>query len=515
MQIAVLAVLGLVSIIIGFLLQFILTEIRLIGWCIIAFGVILLTSSLIIEFRRVRSTLTSRRGKFGTSTTILISVFIGIILLVNAVGANFYHLFDFTGVSKFTITSQTKDVLAKLETPVEAICFLVPNVDNVETDYQQMYLVARNYAPSLLKEYQNYTDKLSIRFVDPDEKPEEARKYNITSEYLYQSVVFESENGSQLVPAWDIYAEAESSFTSAILQVTGTKQKKVYFLTGHGEASPTDTATSGYDSARKALRENLFLVYTLDLLATPSIPDDCAALVIAGPQEPMNESERQIIADYLKKNGNVFFMTNPESPDDIAQLVASWGADVKSGTVIDPSSFAAPNKDSIVIPRDRNYFGMTTLYFPGITAVEIQANPPQGMDVIPLAVSSGDSWMEQNYDPTAVTKYDEGTDLQGPVYLGSIITPAVPQDTSTSPVEGPTIAVIGDSDFANNKNFFNGNNGDLFLNIINSLAAGKEVISIDRKVLQTRRLILTREKDIFLKISSIALLGGIIWWRRR
>jgi ABC-type uncharacterized transport system involved in gliding motility auxiliary subunit len=108
------------------------------------------------------------------------------------------------------------------------------------------------------------------------------------------------------------------------------------------------------------------------------------------------------------------------------------------------------------------------------------------------------------------------------VYLGSIITPAVPQDTSTSPVEGPTIAVIGDSDFANNKNFFNGNNGDLFLNIINSLAAGKEVISIDRKVLQTRRLILTREKDIFLKISSIALLpllvltiGGIIWWRRR
>jgi ABC-type uncharacterized transport system involved in gliding motility auxiliary subunit len=82
--------------------------------------------------------------------------------------------------------------------------------------------------------------------------------------------------------------------------------------------------------------------------------------------------------------------------------------------------------------------------------------------------------------------------------------------------------VIGDSDFASNRHFRNGNNSDLFLNAINWLAEGEEIISVDRKVLPLRRLIMNPEETRFLHFSSIGLLplillviGAVVWWRRR
>ena len=87
---------------------------------------------------------------------------------------------------------------------------------------------------------------------------------------------------------------------------------------------------------------------------------------------------------------------------------------------------------------------------------------------------------------------------------------------------GPYIIAFGDSDFISNSNFSNGNNADLFLSLVKALGAGSEIMSIDRKVLPTRMLILSPEEQNFLNISSIALLpaivliiGVLMWWRRR
>jgi ABC-type uncharacterized transport system involved in gliding motility auxiliary subunit len=236
----------------------------------------------------------------------------------------------------------------------------------------------------------------------------------------------------------------------------------------------------------------------------------------------MNENERQIIADYLKANGTVFFLTNPDAPDDIAQLLAPWGLNVQKGTVIDPASYSTPNKDTPIVTRDRNYFGMTTIYFPGVTAIIPAETATEGSELVPILLTTEDSWMTDEYSPLTDPKYNAEKDLKGPLYIGFIIIPAEATDTTAPAPESPNIAIIGDSDFASNTHFLNVNNGDLFLNIVNAFAAGKEVISIEPKVLQTRRLILTPEKVNFLRISSIALLpaivlimGIVIWWRRR
>ena len=83
-------------------------------------------------------------------------------------------------------------------------------------------------------------------------------------------------------------------------------------------------------------------------------------------------------------------------------------------------------------------------------------------------------------------------------------------------------AIFGDSDFASNRHFSNTGNGDLFLNAINWITAGTELIRIERKVVPFRRLVAGPETINFIRISSIGLqplivliAGIVIWWRRR
>jgi len=184
------AVLGLVALLIGFVVMLLLPSIRLTAWGILVLGILLLATAFIIDFRRVGRAITGRRGRFGVSTTVMASIFIGIILFVNAISIGNYHRFDVTGVAQFTLTSQTKEVLGKLETPVQIIAFHIPGEPIGE------------YSVNLLEEYQNYTDQLSIDSIDPADKPDMAREYGTTllpQEYRYPKIVFEGESGSRMV----------------------------------------------------------------------------------------------------------------------------------------------------------------------------------------------------------------------------------------------------------------------------------------------------------------------------
>ena len=330
MQTAVLALVGLASLFAGLLLRLLLPGLGAASWAILGVGTAVLALAAIVDFRRVRGALASRRGLVGVGTTVRISLFIGIILLVNAISVGTYPRFDFTRLSQFTLTSQTKGVLAKLTSPVEVVTFFSPSVS----------VSVSGYARNLLAEYQRYTDRLTVRDVDPDLNPDQARQYQVDQTGAqYGVTVFRGSAGLRLVYGPQITAEAEHAFTSAILEVTGTRQRKVYFLTGHGESG----IVSDYDSARSGLQDNLFQVDQLDLQSTGGIPSDAAAVIVAGPRQPLLPSEKKILDDYLHADGRVFLLLNPGAPQDYRDLVSVWGLDFADGTIIEPSSNVAPS----------------------------------------------------------------------------------------------------------------------------------------------------------------------------
>ncbi len=532
------AVLGLLALLIGFVVMLLLPSIQYAAWGILVLGILLLATAFIIDFRRVGRAITGRRGRFGVSITVMASIFIGIILFVNAISIGNYHRFDVTGVAQFTLTSQTKEVLGGLETPVQIVAFYIPGEPIGE------------YAVNLLGEYQNYTDHLSIESIDPAENPDVAREYGTTllpQEYRYPTIVFEGDNGKRMV-LWLEYCalieeqivpvEAEHAFTSAILEVTGIVQRKVYFLTGHGESD----IYSDYSYARQELLDNLFKVETLNLLATPSIPDDCAALIIAAPQQSLTSNEVDIIQSYLESGGQAMLLTNPNPPQEVNQLLSLWGVKIEDGTVIDSSSYVSPNKNTPLVTWERNYFGFEKTHFPGATAIipqpeympqlvqtgeeEVQViwmSEDSQIQMLMLLWTTEDSWLEKDYDPLKESEFDEGIDLEGPLVPGFIIfAPLTDEAGEVVEGQGTTLIVIGDSDFASNEHFYSGNNGEFFLYAVSRLTAGTEIVSIEHKVLPFRRLIVSPEAERFINYSSIGLLpllvlviGGIIWWRRR
>ena len=498
---------GLAAMLIGFIIFLVADGLDLAAWIIVGLGICLLAAAIIIDFSKVKGAVTGKRGRFSAGSTVMVFVFVGIILLVNAISFNFNKQFDITELSQFTITTQTKDVLADVSEPIDVLCFFTPEHDD--------YGIGA-YATSLLDEYQLYSDELNVKTIDPDAHPDQAREYSISQ---YQTVVFETELGRRTVFPDEIMAMAEHAFTSAILEVTGTVQKTVYFLTGHGEAS----TSAEYGYAALTLGDALYKVYDLDLMSTQQVPDDCSVLIIAAPVTAFNTLEINIIRNYIDNDGSVILLVNPDNtPDDIKSLLAEYYLQIEPGTIIDPSAYYS-TMDNPIIPRTQNEFGLTEVYFPGAAAIKTLPDSPENIVSAPLFYTSAYSWSEKNFDPNEEPEFNEATENLGARAIGVLVAvdpPTEEDDTTTQPYT--QIIVVGDSDFATNTHFFNSDNAYQFLSMVEYLTSGEEITSIDRKVLSYRSLIVTSGEESLIRVLSVGLLpalilivGSVIWWRRR
>ena len=509
------SILGLVTLLIGLILTVLLSQIRVAGWLIMALGVLLLGVAFIIDYRRVGKAITGKRGLFSAGTTVMVSIFIGITLLINAISINTYGRFDVTGLSQFTLTSQTKDVLNQLEDELTITIFMIPGDP------------LGGAINTFVEEYKNYSELVKLETIDPEEHPDQARLFEVS---IAPAVVFQSQGRTTVVPPQDIFmqspdgqisSEMEHPFTSAILQVSGIVQKQLYFLTGHGE---TDL-NQAYGAAAQGLQDNLYSIGLLNFDQYPGIPPDATALIIVGPQSPLTIAETKIISDYLDDRGWLMILLNPNSPPEWGKLLEDWGVDVQSGSLIDPASYVSPSLDSPLVPKARNMMEFAETYFPGATAIIPREDASEFLMVQPLFFTSQESWLEEDFNPAATPEFDDGIDTEGPLAIGVLIA-GVGRDevpTGTPADEEMTrIVLVGDSDFATNQHFLKGDNGNLFLNLVELLTAGEELIKIERKVLPFRRLVVDQQTANFINISSIALLpilvllvGGVIWWRRR
>ncbi len=528
------AAFGLISLAAGFGLV-ILPGIRFAAWMLLGFGLLLLAAALILDLRRVGRAVAGRRGRLGAGSAASVAIFIGITVFVNAISLDRYGRFDFTGVAQFTLTQKTRDVLAALQSPVQVLFFATPQDPPAVTGYLN----------HLLAEYQTHAPRISLKSVDPEEHPEQARRYGVTA---YPTVVFENGKNRRAVPwvrilvpaAQDYAMEAEPAFTAAILEVTGTRQKKIYFLSGHGEAD----VDGDYSRAREALGDSLYDVQKLDLAGGADVPRDAAALVIAGPQKALAGNEFEAVQKHLKNHGRALILLNPGFPRQFNDLLSPWDVRLEEGTVLDPSSYLAPARDHAMVPRGRNFFALPNTYFPGAAPVL----PAAGYTARPLATAPGEApqvvWT-RNDSPIQMlsilrtspesrveresdsrkTRADSRPDLHGPFNLGLFITvPAARGGERKGPegTENFRLAVFGDSDFAANRHFSNVANAELFLRAVHWTAEGSELIRIERKVVPFRRLVAGPEAIRFIRVSCVALLpalflaaGMIAWWRRR
>src|SRR5450756_2579828 len=96
------AIIGLVFLIVGLIILFMLTEIRIAAWIAMGTGAAFLAVAFIMEFRHLSGAVTGRRGRLNLSTTVMASIFIGIVILANGISFNNFDRFDTTALGQFT-----------------------------------------------------------------------------------------------------------------------------------------------------------------------------------------------------------------------------------------------------------------------------------------------------------------------------------------------------------------------------------------------------------------------------
>ncbi len=117
----------------------------------------------------------------------------------------------------------------------------------------------------------------------------------------------------------------EREAVRALVQVS-SPEKNLYFTSSNGERfNFTEKANEpgGIETLKNMLRFYNFQLKALDHNSgwPGKVPDDAAAVVIAGPSTAFGPEARQAILDYLKKNGRVFGAVDPDGNEDLSWIL--------------------------------------------------------------------------------------------------------------------------------------------------------------------------------------------------
>jgi ABC-type uncharacterized transport system involved in gliding motility auxiliary subunit len=433
--------------------------------------------------------------------------FAGILVAIALIGQRHPLRVDLSESRKYTLSDQSKKILAGLKGDISIRAFFQEAGRN------------REQARDLLETYRYQSKKIRYEFIDPDRYPAVAKQYQIRS---YGTLVLEGFGKTQTVMTVD-----EQSITNAIVRLSQEREKVVYFLTGHGERDTTDMGKDGYATAKTAIEKESFKVKSLNLLVEARIPEDAALVVIAGPQKPLLANEIALLRQYLHQRGRVMVLLEPFADGGLRDLLKSCGFLLAADIVVDPMSRvfgASPFMPVITqygLHKITEGFTVASI-FPTARSVYTEEKSPPGVTLTELALTSPSSWAETESQAASTKdlKFDESKDRKGPVPLAAIAAMGV-ETGGTEAQEKRSLgkgssggeaqlAVFGDCDFASNTYFNLQGNGDFFLNAISFLEQQEDLVSIQRPKSGAAPLTLSRSQERILFWVGLLLMPLVV-----
>ena len=470
-----------------------------------------------------------RIWSYGSNTVISSIVFLALLVFVVLIAERHPWRVDLTESGSFSLSQQTRKILDSLQEPIVIKAFYASLGPE------------RAQARDLLETYQYHNKNVRYEFIDPDRQPEVARQYDIRS---YGTLVLEGYQKKQTVQRAD-----EESLSNAIFKLSRSREKKIYFLTGHGEHSIKDADKNGYSSLDAALTKENYQIAGLNLMQQAQVPDDAALLIVAGPTKPLLPPEVESLKQYLGRNGKLLLLLDPYQDGGLKALLESHGVELKEDIVIDKlsrvfgGSFLMPVVMEYGFHKITDGFNVATFY-PEARSVRIAKKAPDGVHLLLLASTSQEAWAETDRDMLnqGQASFDANQDVVGPVPIAALAeieqSKAQSQGVDAKPTAEETteteldatdrdkakalLVVIGDSDFVDNTHFGLSGNGDFFLNVVNFLAEEETLITIEPREKKGQPLILTQTQarsllwvSLVLVPLTILLIGFAVYRVRR
>ena len=482
----------------------------------------------------------SLKLRFGVNAGLAAALFLGILIVAALIANNHPYRVDLTDKGTHTLSPQTKKIVRGLTGEVKLWAFYFEGEQE------------RSKTRDLFDAYAYQSPKIVYEFVDPELKPAIVRKYDVKSA---GTVVLEGYGKTQTVTL-----PSEQSITNALIKLTSSLEKKVYFLTGHGERELDDSERAGYQQLKQALEKENYRAEKLNLLRESAVPEDAAVVVAAAPQKRFLDAEIESLKGYLAKGGRVLVMLQPFSDGGLKDLLAGYGIVISEDIVVDPLSRAMGGDFLVPIVATSGNHPIaantrSNMIFPQARSTsKAEALPPE-VSIEELVVTSPGSWAETGMDELdkGEVRFTEGKDTPGPLTVGLIADIKVPKKESDEAVSGEeseeasvgaegegsitpkdgdseagsektadteasedapdpegVLVVYGNADFANNTFLSMLGNRDLILNTVSYLSEDRDQVSIRPKEADFQPLTLSRNQSLVLFWISIVLMPLIV-----
>ncbi len=427
---------------------------------------------------------------YGSRSLLSVVFFLGILVLIILIAERHPVRLDLTKEKTHSLSQKSIKILETIDQPVNAIGFFGDDE-------------ARSKAQDLFETYRYHNRKITYEFIDPDRKPEIAKKYDIKT---YGTVVVEGYGKKETITTL-----SEESFTNALFKLSRKEAKKIYFLVGHGEHSVEDFDKEGYSNLKSSLEKANYSVAELNLMVSKDVPEDASVVLIAGPKKDLLPEEIDSLEKYIKRSGKLIVMIDPGYKGNLVKFLKPYGFELKDDVVIDKlsrifgGSYLMPVVTSYGFHPITKDFRVAT-FFPEARSVGKPSDLPGNVAWIPFAMTSENAWAETDLKllDKGEAKFEEGKDIPGPVVIGAI------SEISHSSEKKAFIVVFGDSDFASNTYFQLSGNSDLLLNAINYLAEEETLITIEPKSKGEETLVLTRNQMMLILLSSLIVTPLIV-----
>ncbi|RKZ91832.1 MAG: ABC transporter, partial [Gammaproteobacteria bacterium] len=440
---------------------------------------------------------------------LFIILFISLIGLLAFLSNRYIYLADWTVNNQNSLNEISLKLLETLEAPVEIVSY---------TSNSQI----KQSVQELVKRYQRIKPDITLTFVDPNSDPDTIRSLNIAVDgEMVISYDGRQENLSQL---------SEQDLSNTLHRLIRAKERKLFFIQGHGERSPERQANFDLSSFSNHLTKQGFLVQTLNLAGDKVIPDDTSILVIAGPQAAFLPGEVSLVIDYVNTGGNLLWLGEPlkvssdQPMHGLLPLAELLGIEFLDGVVVDPTTqqYDIARPDYAIVteyPRHAINDGFSTVtLFPQAAGIErlpgfLDKDADKKDKVItrslsqPFEMTSFLTTIEQSWIETSPLKdkvhYSELLDIIGPITIGMVLSRKLNAGAAESADDAITkeqrIIIMGDGDFLSNTFLGNAGNLNMGMNIFNWLSHDEQFISIPTRI----------KDDIILDISpaKLSLLG--------
>ena len=485
--------------------------------------------SLFDDFASVR---TVRRLEY------VLLIILGLLLFggLNYWASRSYQRIDITPQQQYSLSPQTLAYIGQIEKPI-SLFFIFSKEDAESAGVQSFDEIRR-----LLKAYADIgrnagAAAIEVDFVDVFRQRKKTQdlvdRYGLQEENL---ILIVSGDRRLQIPAVDLYDfegnskkafRGEAVVTAAILDVAYSSNRKIYFITGHGEMRLDDVdPLRGLSQGALFLAEHNFEAVSLDLSEHTQVPEDAALVVLASPQLALLPEEVEKLRKYMSEhNGRLLLMLDPGREHGLDSLLYDWGLRTEDARIIDMRSDSR-TADQAIILRDFLQHPVTQYHIDNQYTILVGPSRPVSLEdsvavqeqliLTPLIRTSDRSWGERAYHLSDKPAFDPAIDLPGPLSLAVAAERQVSSQLGIK-ISGGRMVVVGNANFVANRYIHKLGNRIFFLNLINWGVDQKNLLNLPPRPIEYFHITLSRHDIWRLGIliltgfpAAIALFGFIV-----